>query len=119
MSKTIEFVEQNICECKKHIQYLNDKINEYKKYPSFVKDYKERIEELKPILQNLEQIKCELEAWEVVKEDIEYSEVQPCEERPEYTYEFKKWIFEINEEQGDFEEKNTKLKKALELNNEN
>lgn len=70
MTKTIEFVEQNIFECKNHIQCLNSKINEDKKYPSLVKCHKERIEELKPILQNLEQIKCELEAWEIIKREI-------------------------------------------------
>lgn len=69
MTKTIEFIEQNIFECKNHIQHLNNKINEDKKHPILVKYHKERIAELKPILQNLEQIKCELEAWEEVKKD--------------------------------------------------
>lgn len=78
MTKTIEFIKINIFECKNHIQYLNNKINEDKKYPSFVKCHKEQIENLKPILQTLEQIKCELEAWEVVKPSIKEIKEQQC-----------------------------------------
>lgn len=84
-----------------------------KKYPDdevflkCVKTCEERID-------ILQQIKNDLEAWEVVKEDIIYQENIPCEERPEYTYKFEKWIFEINENSYGFKEKSMKLKKALE-----
>lgn len=76
MTKTIEFINQNIFECKDHIQHLNNKINEYKEYPSFVKSHKEQIENLEPILQILEQIKSELEAWEVCKNKMELYQEQ-------------------------------------------
>lgn len=69
---SLEFINQNIFECKNHIEHLENKIIEDKKYPSFVKCHKERIEELKPILKVLEQIKTELEAWEAIKKHIEY-----------------------------------------------
>ena len=67
---SLEFIKQNIFELKNHIEHLEIKIIEDKKYPSFVKCHKERIEELKPILNILQQIKAELEAWEVVKDKI-------------------------------------------------
>ena len=115
---SLEWINRQIKECKQSIKQSEIRINEYKKYPSWVKGHKEQIEELKPILKVLEQIKTELEAWEVVKEDIVYQKDIPCEERPEYTYEFKKWVFEINEDEYDFEEKSIKIKKALEVNND-
>lgn len=74
MSKTIEFVKDNIFECKNHIQYLGSKINEDKKYPSLVKSHKEQIENLKQILQCLDQINLELKALEIVKSSINLSE---------------------------------------------
>lgn len=65
----LEFINQNICDTKNYIKHLEIKIIEDKKYPSFVKDHQERIEELKPILKHLEQIKAKLEAWEVVEDN--------------------------------------------------
>lgn len=67
---SLEFINQNIFECKNYIEHLENKIIEDKKYPSLVKDHKERIEEIKPILNHLQQIKSELEAWEVVQGTI-------------------------------------------------
>lgn len=64
---SLEFINQNIFECKNHIEHLEIKIIEDKKYPSLVKYHKERIEELKPILKQLQQIKTVLEAWEISK----------------------------------------------------
>lgn len=75
MTKTTEFINQNIFECKNHIQHLNNKINECKEYPSFVKSHKERIEELKPILQQLEQIKSELDVLQILTKCIRVSTV--------------------------------------------
>ena len=63
----LEFINQNICDCKDYIKKLEIKIIEDKKYPSFVKEHQERIEELKPILKHLETIKAKLEAWESIK----------------------------------------------------
>lgn len=70
-NKTIEFIKQNIFDCKNHIEHLEIKIIEDEKYSTLVKNHKERIEELKSILNLLQQIKAELEAWEVVKPYIE------------------------------------------------
>ena len=64
---SLEFINQNIFECKNHIEHLETQIIEDKKYPSLVKAHKERIEELKPILKQLQQIKSVLEAWEICK----------------------------------------------------
>lgn len=63
----LEFLNQNIIECEKHIEHLETQIIEDKKYPSFVKAHKERIKELKLILKHLQQIKSVLEVWEVVE----------------------------------------------------
>lgn len=65
---SLEFINQNILDCKNHIVYLENKIIEDIKYPSFVKCHKEQIEELKPILQQLEQIKAELEEYQKLKD---------------------------------------------------
>ena len=111
MSKTIEHIEDRIQFYKTtKVKYEKECI----KHPN-EKVYEDAVKTCEELIQINEQIKCELEAWEVVKEDIIYQETIPCEERPEYTYEFKKWTFEINEDQDDFEEKSTKLKKALEV----
>lgn len=67
----LEFINEQIEECKQSIQQSKIRIDEDKKYPSLVKCHKERIEELKLILKRLEQIKTILEAWEVVKDKIE------------------------------------------------
>lgn len=67
---SLEWINGQIEECKQSIQQSEIRIDEDKKYPSFVKCHKERIEELKPILNNLQQIKQDLEAWEVVKDKI-------------------------------------------------
>ena len=67
---SLEFIKQNIFECKNHIEHLKIKIIEDEKYSTLAKYHKERIEELKPILNHLQQIKAELEAWEVVKDKI-------------------------------------------------
>lgn len=67
---SLEFINLEIKGLNKEIEYLQNKIIEDKIYPSFVKSHKERIEELKPILQQLEQIKSKLEAWEVVQGTI-------------------------------------------------
>lgn len=75
------------------------------------------LEYLKDRLNILNEIKSKLEAWEVVEEGIEYEEDVPCDERPEYTYKFKKWEFKLTEDDYNFEEKDKKLKKALEVNN--
>lgn len=75
MTKTIEFIDQNIFESKNHIQHLNNKINEYKEYPSFVKSYKEEIENLKPIVQILEQIKSELDVLQILTKCIRVSTI--------------------------------------------
>lgn len=69
---SLEWINGQIEECKQSIQQSEIRIDEDKKYPSFVKCHKERIEELKPILKVLEQIKTELEAWEAIKKHIEY-----------------------------------------------
>lgn len=64
---SLEFIKQNIFECKNHIANLEIKITEDERYSTLVKYHKERIEELKHILNLLQQIKTELEAWEVAK----------------------------------------------------
>lgn len=107
----IEFINKLIKERK---ESKDNFISYSKTYPDeeiFTKGVKNREQEI----QILEQIKTILEAWEVVKEDIIYQKNIPCEERPEYTYEFEKWIFEINENTYGFKEKSMKLKKALEV----
>lgn len=113
MTKTIEFID-------KEIEFLKKQIVKYENYLLAFSQVsvENRLEEMKENLQTLEQIKNELEAWEVVKEELQYQETIHCEERPEYTYEFKKWSFEINENDYGFEEKSIKLKKALEAKNE-
>ena len=69
---SLEFIKQNIFDCKNHIEHLEIEIIENEKYSTLVKKHKERIEELKPILNILQQIKVELEAWEVVADKIFY-----------------------------------------------
>ncbi len=64
---SLEFIKQNIFEFKNHIADLEIKIAEDKRYSTLAKYHKERIEELKTILNHLQQIKTELEAWEESK----------------------------------------------------
>ena len=71
---SLEFINIEIKGLNKEIEYLQNKIIEDKIYPGFVKSHKERIEELKTILQQLEQIKSELEAWYVVKKHCDYQD---------------------------------------------
>lgn len=101
---SLEFINKEIEGCIKNIEFC-----EYKGWDA--PEYTQRLIDLK-------EVKEQLEAWEVVKEGIVYQKEIPCEERPEYTYEFKKWVFEINEDEDDFEEKSIKLKKALKVENE-
>jgi homoserine acetyltransferase len=68
MTKTIEFVEEEIIICNQNIDFQMQLAFE-KQENKFAKRYHEN-EALKLTekLQMLHQIKCELEAWEVVKE---------------------------------------------------
>lgn len=67
---SLEFINQNIFECKNHIEYLEIKIIEDKKYPSLVKPHKEQIENLKPILNHLQKIKRELIVIQILKDRL-------------------------------------------------
>lgn len=111
---SLEFINQNIFDCKNHIKYLENKIIEDKKYPSLVKSHRERIEDLKPILQQLEQIKSELEAWYVLKPDLEHTE----NDLGEHEIELRVFYTDADVEQHDTKEKYYTLKKALEVENE-
>lgn len=66
---SLEWINEQIEECKKTIICLNIRIIEDSKYPSLVKTHNERIEDITQLKQRFEQIKTELEAWEVCKTD--------------------------------------------------
>lgn len=103
------------------LEYINKAISFHRRmYNDYLRIGSEAkvVEEIKQDLEILQQIKNALEAWEVVNKELEYQEDIPCEERPEYTYKFKKWTFEINENAADFEEKSMKLKRAVEVKDE-
>lgn len=109
----LEFINELIKERKEDIDNFISYSKTYRDEEIFTKGIKNREQEI----QILEQIKNVLEAWEVVEEEIEYEEDIPCDERPEYTYKFKKWKFKLTEDDYNFEEKDKKLKKALEVIN--
>lgn len=114
---SLEWINGQIEECKQSIQQSEIRIDEDKKYPSFVKCHKERIEELKQILKVLEQIKTELEAWEESKKYFILNE--GCVPFYESTYEYITLKNDCIDESNSEEEGISiiKIKKALEKEN--
>ena len=106
---SLEFIKQNIFEFKNHIEHLEIEIIEDEKNPTLAKYHKERIEELKPILNHLQQIKTELEAWEVVKPNI--VEEDNIIDGDIKVIKVKCQLYPKGESNGKYE----KLKKALEV----
>ena len=99
------------------LEFIDRKIKqlEERKEKAFKNEYYSIYKECSQKITALHQIKAELEAWYVVKEDIDYQETEYCSERPEFTYKYKKWSFKLTEDEPNFEEKSEKLKKALEV----
>ena len=112
---SLEFIKQNIFECKNHIEHLKIKIIEDEKYTTLAKYHKERIEELKTILNHLQQIKAELEAWEESKKYFILNEgyVSFHESTYEYITLKNDCIDESNSEEEGISI--IKIKKALEI----
>ena len=115
---SLEFINRQIGNINEIIEQNKIKIEENVLFESLKEHYQSYNKELEQLKLTLQQIKAELEAWEVVKEDIDYQEIEYCSERAEYTYEYKKWSFQLTEDYPNFEEKSEKLKKALEVEDE-
>lgn len=105
----LEWINEQIKKSDKEIEYLEIKIIEDKKYPTLVEFHKERIEELKPILNHLLQIKTILEAWEIAKaKEIDLYDVITSQDTEEFNCDLYK-DYQLTEEEFN------KLKKALEV----
>ena len=72
----LEWINEQIEECKQSIKECKKRIREDKEYPSLVKCHQTNLEELTMFNKHLNQIKTELEAWKVVKPNIKYEEAE-------------------------------------------
>ena len=102
---SLEFIENQIKEIDKQLDYYKRKIDEDCIFKSFIDNYTTTIKDLTNLKNTLLQIKTELEAWEVVKHkisiekgSIDYANIN-----------IKDWNHHLSKDQYQ------KLKKALEV----
>lgn len=108
---SLEFIENQIKEIDKQLDYYKRKIDEDCNFKSFIDSYTTTIKDLTNLKNTLLQIKTELEAWEVVKECFEYFEM---EEGDVFTHKVEGYF-----QTKQFDSKDLAIiKKALEIKNE-